>query len=342
MLYLDAARCLETPRPPIWIMRQAGRYMPVYRVLRDRYGFMEMIHNPELAATVTIQPIEAFGPDAAILFSDILVVAEALGQTLTFVEKKGPVLTPPLLSATIAAVLRDPADALSRLDYVPQAIRLIRDRLPAETALIGFAGAPFTVACYMLEGGSSPDLKATKQMMLSDPETFRHVIETVTAVTIGYLKSQVDAGVHALQLFDTWAGLLSWDDFQTWILPFVSRIITELKAYSPTVPMTYFCKGMGGFYPLVLGMSPDVLGCDWQSDIVGIKKSIGTRPIAVQGNLDPMLLYASPEVLRDRANRLIESLRPYPGHIFNLGHGILPDMKPENVKVLVDTVKAWK
>jgi uroporphyrinogen decarboxylase len=342
MLYLDAARCLETPRPPIWIMRQAGRYMPVYRELRDRYGFMEMIHNPELAATVTMQPIEAFGPDAAILFSDILVVAEALGQTLTFIEKKGPVLTPPLLSTTLATVLRNPEDALLRLDYVPQAIRLIRDRLPAETALIGFAGAPFTVACYMCEGGSSPDLKATKKMMISDPETFRHVIETVTVTTVGYLKSQVDAGVHALQLFDTWAGLLSWDDFQTWIVPFVSRIIAELKAYSPTVPITYFCKGMGGFYPLALGMSPDVLGCDWQSDIVGIKREIGSRAIAVQGNLDPMLLYAAPEVIRDRAQRLIASLRPYSGHIFNLGHGILPDMSPEHVRTLVDTVKAWK
>ena len=251
-------------------------------------------------------------------------------------------MTPPLLSTTGTAVLRDPAEALSRLEYVPQAIRLIRERLPRETALIGFAGAPFTVACYMMEGGSSPDLKATKQMMISDPETFRQVLETVTIVTIGYLKSQVDAGVHALQLFDTWAGLLSWDDFQTWIMPFVSRIITELKAYSPNVPMTYFCKGMGGFYPLALAMAPDVLGCDWQSDIVGIKKFIGAGPIAVQGNLDPMLLYAPPEVLRERANRLIASLRPYPGHIFNLGHGILPDMNPEQVKVLVDTVKAWK
>ena len=342
MLYLDAARCLETSRPPIWIMRQAGRYMPVYRALRDRYGFMEMIHNPELAATVTMQPIEAFGPDAAILFSDILVVAEALGQTLTFVEKKGPVLTPPLLSTAGPSVLRDPADALSRLAYVPEAIRIIRQRLPQETALIGFAGAPFTVACYMMEGGSSPDLKATKQRMVIDPEAFRESLERVTIVTIGYLKSQVDAGVHALQLFDTWAGLLSWEDFQVWILPFVSRIIAELKAYSPQVPMTYFCKGMGGFYPLALAMAPDVLGCDWQSDIVGIKKHIGTRPIAVQGNLDPMLLYAPPEVLRERANRLIDALRPYTGHIFNLGHGILPDMSPEQVKVLIDTVKAWK
>jgi len=342
MLYLDAARCLETPRPPIWIMRQAGRYMPVYLALRDRYGFMEMIHNPELAATVTMQPIDAFGPDAAILFSDILVVAEALGQTLTFVEKKGPVLMPPLLSTTGTSVLRDPEDALSRLAYVPQAIRLIRERLPRETALIGFSGAPFTVACYMMEGGSSPDLKATKQMMVTDPDAFRQIIERVTVVTIGYLKSQVDAGVHALQLFDTWAGLLSWEDFQIWILPFVSRIIAELKTYGPKVPMTYFCKGMGGFYPLALDMAPDVLGCDWQSDIVGIKKNIGTRPIAVQGNLDPMLLYAPLAVLRERANRLIASLRPYPGHIFNLGHGILPDMNPAHVKVLVDTVKAWK
>ncbi len=319
-----------------------GRYMLVYRAMRDRYGFMEMIHNPELAATVTMQPIDAFGPDAAILFSDILVVAEALGQTLTFVEKKGPVLTPPLLSTTIASVLRTPEEALAKLDYVPKAIRLIRERLPQETALIGFAGAPLTVACYMLEGGSSPDLKATKQMMISEPETFRQVLESVTVVTIGYLKSQVDAGVHALQLFDTWAGLLSWDDFQTWIMPFVSRIIRELRAYNPDVPLTYFCKGMGGFHPLVLDMAPDVLGCDWQSDIVGIKKSIGARRIAVQGNLDPMLIYAPPAVLRERANRLIASLRPYPGHVFNLGHGILPDMNPDHVKILIDTVKAWK
>lgn len=341
MRYLKAARCQTTDRPPVWIMRQAGRYMPEYRILRDKYGFMDMIHRPELSAEVTLQPIIAFGPDAAILFSDILVVAEALGQTLKFIEKKGPVLTPALCAQTDLQCLRASEEALALLGYVPQAIRLIVPRLPIETALIGFAGAPFTVACYMLEGASSPDLKLTKQRMLRTPDYVHAVLERVTVVTIGYLKLQVDAGVHALQLFDTWAGLLSWEDFQVWIMPYVSRVIAALKSYAPDVPITYFCKGMGGFYPLAIQMGPDVLGCDWQSDIVGIKTTVGPS-MAVQGNLDPAVLYADLDVIRAKTRTLVSALRPYPGHIFNLGHGILPDMDPAHIRCLIDTVKLWQ
>jgi len=337
-LYLKATRCEVTERPPVWMMRQAGRYMPEYRALRDKYGFWQMVRTPKLACEVTLQPIDAWGMDAAILFSDILVVADALGASVRFVEKQGPIIDKVIRNTEALNQLGD-TNMNEPLRYVAEAIRLLVPELEKrKTPLIGFAGAPFTVACYMVEGKSSSDLKTVKQLIGRNPEVMHALLNVLTEATISYLKLQIDAGVNALQLFDTWATHLSWNDFETFSLPYIKRIAEGLQSYWKG-PLTVFCKGSSVFYPLLERLPVQALSIDWNISLPLLRNKI--RPnLALQGNLDPYVLYAEPEILTQKVNTLLNDMAPYKGYIFNLGHGIMPDMNPESIKRVVDLVKS--
>ncbi|NBV84131.1 uroporphyrinogen decarboxylase, partial [bacterium] len=314
-IYLDATRCRRTPRPPIWIMRQAGRYLAEYRAFRDKYGFLEMIRTPEIAAEITLQPIRRFGFDAAILFSDILTVADALGADLNFVEAKGPVISNPVRSMSDLDQLVG-HDLRDRLSYVTQAIQALKPALGA-TPLIGFSGAPFTVASYMIEGGSSRDLKTTKQLIYSQPETMEALMDRLVKSTADYLNMQIEAGVDAIQIFDTWAGLLSYAEFQTWVIKPIRAILNRLR--NPAgVPITLFAKGTALFWQDLVQLPVQVIGLDWQVDIGTMSRTIPAE-FGVQGNLDPMVLYATPEILEAKVNQILETMADRPGYIFNLG-----------------------
>jgi uroporphyrinogen decarboxylase len=320
------------------MMRQAGRYLPEYRSLREQHGFMTMIGTPEIAAEITMQPIRRFGFDAAILFSDILTVANALGCNLEFVEKKGPVIDNPVRSAADVANLSISA-VRDRLNYVPEAIRLLKTQL-GDTPLIGFAGAPFTVSSYMVEGGSSPDLKRVKQLMFSDPQVMEDLIDKLVKGTADYLNMQIEAGVDAIQIFDTWAGMLSWPEFQQWVLKPIKAVLNRLR--NPTgVPITVFCKGTAAFWNELAGLPIQVMGLDWQVDI-GAVGALARPDIALQGNLDPFMLYASPDVLDARVTHILKSMAERPGFIFNLGHGIMPDVDPAQVQRVVSLVQEFR
>ncbi|NDC82905.1 uroporphyrinogen decarboxylase [bacterium] len=336
-LYIDAAHCRPTSRAPIWIMRQAGRYLPEYRAFRDKYGFLDMIRTPEIATEITLQPIRRFGFDAAILFSDILTVANALGADLSFVEGKGPVIANPVRSLHDASQLVSTDIRLS-LDYVSRAITLLKSELGA-TPLIGFAGAPFTVASYMVEGSSSRDLRTLKQFMYSAPDAMEELMDRLVRATADYLNMQIEAGVDSIQIFDTWAGLLSYPEFQEWVIRPIRALLNRLR--NPAgVPITIFAKGTSAFWNDLTQLPIQVLGVDWQADIPALGQLINPG-IALQGNLDPMMLYSPSDVLKKRVLRLLEPMANRPGYIFNLGHGILPDVNPDQVKLVVDTVKEY-
>ncbi len=336
--FLEALRGRNSGRPPIWIMRQAGRYMPEYRALRERYSFLEMCHNPELAAQVTMLPIKAFGMDAAILFSDILVIPEALGVGLHFDEGMGPVIDRKITcQADIVAL---PALQVEHsLGFVGQAIGLVKPQL--KVPLIGFCGAPFTVASYMIEGKSSKDLKKTKQWMFSNPEGFHALLNVLADCTIAYLNMQVAAGVDALQIFDSWAHVLGHRQFREFSLPYLERIVQGIK--DPSIPIILFCRGSSVFAPQLAELHPRVahlgISLDWNSHMPEIRKRV-PHPVALQGNLDPDVLYAPPAHIRKEVHSLLDSMRGDPAFIFNLGHGIHPDISVEAVKTLVDCVKA--
>jgi uroporphyrinogen decarboxylase len=336
--YLDAAASKKTDRPPIWLMRQAGRYLPEYRTLRQKYSFMEMMKTPDLATEVTLQPIRRYGFDAAILFSDILTTAEALGATLAFVEKKGPVISNPIRTDDDLRKLN--SQPISEYaSFVYQAIKqLLPELSKLNVPLIGFAGAPFTVASYMVEGGSSPDLKETKRLIGHTPKLLHQLLDKLTIETIAYLGGQIEAGVHAVQLFDTWAGLLSFEDFKTFALPYTQRIITQLKTDYPHIPITVFCRHSTTFSPLLCQLPIDVISLDWQTDLHWAKASIPDH-IAIQGNLDPGLLLASQDILTKRVQYILNTMADRPGYIFNLGHGVTPDVPIDAVKRVVELVK---
>lgn len=337
-LYLDATRCQRTARPPIWIMRQAGRYLPEYRAFRDKYGFLEMIRTPEIAAEITLQPIRRFGFDAAILFSDILTVANALGSDLDFVEGKGPVISNPVRTMADADQLSS-IGLREQLDYVSRAIKLLKPQL-GETPLIGFAGAPFTVASYMVEGGSSRDLRVMKQLIYSQPDTMERLMDQLVKSTADYLNMQIEAGVDAIQLFDTWAGLLSYTEFQAWVVRPIKAILNRLR--NPAgIPVTLFAKGTAIFWKELCQLPIQVIGLDWQVDIGAMGQLIPTD-IALQGNMDPMILYADPTILESKVSHILRSMASRPGYIFNLGHGILPDVNPDQVQRVVDLVHAFE
>ncbi len=340
-LFIRACFRETTPRRPVWMMRQAGRYLPEYRATRSQAGdFLSLCKNPELACEVTLQPIDIMGVDAAILFSDILVIPEAMGMELKFVEGEGPKFPGPLRTAADIAKLTNP-DPEVELAYVMDALRLIRKELNGKVPLIGFTGAPWTLATYMVEGGGSKNFSIIKKMMYSDPQALHNLLERVTDSIILYLKAQAAAGAQALQIFDTWGGALSHDDFEEFSLRYIRRIVAEMDRVSPEgekIPVIVFVKGGGQWLEKIANTGCDVMGLDWTTDAALARKLVGDR-VALQGNLDPCTLYAPPAVIEARTKKMLAAFGDAPGHIANLGHGILPDIPVEHAKVFIRTAQ---
>ncbi|MFH7326080.1 uroporphyrinogen decarboxylase [Desulfurivibrio sp. C05AmB] len=334
--FLKACRGEATDYTPVWMMRQAGRYLPEYHTVRSRYSFLEMCRTPEAAAEVTIQPVDLIGVDAAILFSDILVVPEAMGAPLEFHENRGPVFPEPVRDQAAVAKLIVP-DPEEKLGYVMAAIRLLRRELATKVPLIGFAGAPFTIATYLVEGGSSKNFFLTKKMMYTAPELYGQLLDKITESTILYLKAQVAAGAQALQLFDSWAGVLAPRDFGEFALPYARRIFKALKDAGVEVPLIYFANNGATLLEQSKTVGADVLGLDWRINIDDAARIVGPG-IALQGNLDPCALLLPPAKLEERVARILEQGKAAHGHIFNLGHGILPEIPPEQAKFMVEAV----
>ncbi len=325
--------------PPIWLMRQAGRYLPEYRQVRNQAGgFLDLCYNPKLAAEVTLQPIRRFGFDAAILFSDILVVPDALGQTVRFLEGEGPVLDPIRTLAELA-VLR-PSATRSKFDSVAGTVQRVRADLPHETALIGFCGGPWTVATYMVEGRGSKDQMAARLWAYRDPAGFQQLIAMLVEASIDYLSRQVEAGADALQIFDTWAGSLAEDEFDAWVIRPTAAIVAALKVRFPSLPLIGFPKGAhGSTLRYIQQTRVDGVGCDTAMPLTMMRNLSATEATVIQGNLDPLLLVAGGEVMDARIDDILEAMAGQ-RFVFNLGHGIVPQTPPENVGRLVERVRA--
>lgn len=330
-LFIRAAQSQQTERPPVWMMRQAGRFMPEYWEIKNKYTFLEMCKTPEIAADVTMLPVDLLGVDAAILFSDILVTAEAMGGDLSFEQEVGPRFSNPVRSHADADKLS--VDCVGKLQYVAEAIKVIQQRLDGSIPLIGFAGAPFTILSYLVEGGSSKDFKRTKLLLNNEPELAHKILQKIADVTVDYLNMQIDAGVNALQLFDSWALALSWNDYRDFSHHYNKYILSKIRR---TVPVISFCKGSSVFAPMMAEAHPDVISVDWNADLKNIKQAL-PEGIAVQGNLDPFVLYADKKVIKDKIHQLFERMRGEKGFIFNLGHGIMPDIPFDNVKFAIET-----
>ena len=331
--FISACRREPVDRVPVWIMRQAGRYLPEYREIRTRHGFLDVCHTPELATEVTLQPLRRFEFDAAILFSDILVPVDAMGCSVEF--NPGPVFDHPIRSMEDVLALHAP-DPIAETGYVMDAIRVLKRELPEGTPLIGFAGAPVTLATYMVEGGSSKTFDRVRRLLFEAPEVAERLLDLLTETVATYLAAQVEAGADAIQLFDTWAGLFGPADYATWAVPRIRRIADSLR---PTgVPLIYYANGAGALLPQMRDLGVDVIGVDWRTRLDDARRILGDG-IAVQGNLDPTVLYGSAEFIEQRAREVLDQASAQPGHVFNLGHGILPDVPVESVHALVDAVR---
>jgi uroporphyrinogen decarboxylase len=336
-LLIKAAFSQKTERPPVWMMRQAGRFMPEYWEIKNKYSFLEMCKTPEIAADVTMLPVDLLGIDAAILFSDILVTGEAMGGDLSFTQGIGPKFANPVRTAADVDALE--TEVGDRLQYVADAIKVVQQRLNGSIPLIGFAGAPFTVMSYLVEGGSSRDFKLTKLMLHNHPELAHQLLAKIAKVTTDYLNLQIAAGVNAVQIFDSWAQALSWDDYREFSHQYIQQIIAGL--HRKDIPVISFCKGSSVFAPLMAEAKPDVISIDWNVDLKDMKHRLPAG-MAVQGNLDPHILYADKSVIKDRIHRLFERMRGEDGFIFNLGHGIMPDIPFDNVKYAVELIKEFR
>lgn len=326
-------------RTPVWMMRQAGRYLPEYRKVRAQAGsFLDLCTNPELACEVTLQPLERYDFDAAILFSDILTIPDAMGLGLYFSEGEGPGFENPVRTAEDIRRLPVP-DPEIELRYVIDAVRLIRKTLQGRVPLIGFSGSPWTLATYMVEGGSSKSFQKVKGLMYDQPALMHEMLNKLAESVAAYLNAQIAAGAQAVMLFDTWGGMLTTEDYQEFSLQYARQVRellnTEIDGH--TVPTILFTKGGGQWLEAMTGAGYDALGLDWQTDIALARARVGDQ-VALQGNMDPVSLYANPEVIREKVKTILEKYGKGSGHVFNLGHGILPDIDPEHVKAMVDAV----
>lgn len=332
--FLRACRRQPVDRTPVWFMRQAGRYMPEYRAIRARHSLLEICRQPELAAEVTLQPVHALGVDAAILFADILLPLVPMGIQLEFAAGEGPVIHNPIRAASDVARLR-PVDPRESLGYVLDAVQIIRHELDGVTPLIGFAGAPFTLASYILEGGASRNYVQTKQLMYGDPPTWHALMDRLARVVAAYLVAQIEAGAQAVQLFDSWVGALSPDDYREHVLPYSRLIFDAVRALD--VPAIHFGTNTATLLLLMKEAGGDVIGLDWRTPLDWGWNVLGLQ-VAVQGNLDPVALLAPRSELERRVRAILQQADGRPGHIFNLGHGILPETPVENVKAVVEMV----
>jgi len=338
-LLLRALLRQPTPRRPIWLMRQAGRYLPEYRATRARAGsFMAMCTNPEFACEVTLQPLERYRLDAAILFSDILTIPHAMNVGLEFEAGEGPKIERPVRCAADVDKLIIP-DPARELRYVVDAVALIRRELHGRVPLIGFAGSPWTVGTYMVEGGGSKTFGRIKRMMYEAPALLHRLLDVLARSTVLYLNAQIAAGAQAVMLFDTWGGVLTPAQYEEFSLRYMAQIVASLTRESDgrRVPSIVFTKGGGAWLGAIAGIGCDAVGVDWTTDLSAAREAVGGR-VALQGNLDPAALFAPPDTLRAETIRVLESFGAGPGHVFNLGHGITPEVDPERVSVLVDTV----
>ncbi len=335
--FLRACRKEPTDFTPVWIMRQAGRYMKEYRAIRKRVGFLEMCKTPELVAEATLLPIDILGVDAAILFSDILIPVEAMGMEVCFTEKGGPVFLNPIRTESQIQGLSipGPSESKERMPFIADSIRLILRALDKRVPLIGFSGAPFTLATYMIEGETSKNFTWIKRVMYTEPALLHNLLDQIAITVIHYLDMQIEAGVHAVQLFDTWAGSLSPDDYKEFALPYVEKVIRGIDRRG--CPLILFANGVSSLLEYMGNSGADVVGLDWRIDIGDAGKRVGDR-VALQGNLDPCVLYAEPSVIRRHVKSILGKHGRGPGHIFNLGHGILPDTPVDHAKALVEIV----
>jgi uroporphyrinogen decarboxylase len=335
--FLRACRGEPVDATPIWLMRQAGRYMAEYRKLRERWGILDLIRQPELACEVTMQPINAFDLDAAIIFADILPPLQGMGLSLEFVKGEGPLIHNPVRDRADIDRLNTPA-AAEALPFTLEAIRLTRKELdPRGIPLIGFSGAPFTLASYAVEGGPSKHLARVKTLMMNDPDAWHALMTKLSDVAGDYLLAQAKSGAQALQLFDSWCGELSPADYARFVLPYTQRTIATAK--SAGVPVIHFGVGTPGLLPHIKQSGADVIGIDWRISLTNARRIIG-ESTPFMGNLDPIALLASWDALKDRAQQVLDDAGGAPGHIFNLGHGILPQTPVDNVKRLVEHVHA--
>lgn len=330
---MRACRREPAPYTPVWLMRQAGRYMPEYRRVRERHGFLEMCRRPELAAEVTVTAVERLSVDAAIIFADILLPLIPMGVGLHYEKGDGPGVEHPLRA--LADVERiPPVNAADALAFVGESIKLARRALGGRAPLIGFAGAPFTLASYLIEGGASRDYRATKTMMYTAPATWHRLMEMLARLTADYLNMQIAAGADVIQLFDSWVGTLGPDDYRRFVMPHTAPVIAALR---PGVPVIHFGTMTGSLLELMREAGGDIIGLDWRVDLAEAWRRVGYG-VGVQGNLDPMVLFAGIGEIRRRAGAILEQAAGRPGHIFNLGHGILPETPVDNVRALVDAV----
>ena len=329
---LDACRRKPTAHTPVWIMRQAGRYQPEYRALRAKLSFIEMCKRSEVAAEVTLRPVEQLGVDAAIVFADIMLVLGPMGVAFEFGDAGPRILEPVRSKAQVDAIVTD-IDPANSLDYVMETLRLVREGLPADVPLIGFAGAPFTLASYVIEGGGSRDYANAKTFMFSDEPTWNALMSKLTDVTVDYLRAQVSAGAQVLQVFDSWVGCLSPADYRRYVQPHMKRLFSSLDV---DVPLIHFGTGNVNLYPLMREAGGDVVGVDWRCELGPTWDALGE--VAVMGNLDPTTLLGPVDEMTARAQRVLDAAGGRPGHVFNLGHGILPTTPVDHAKALVDFV----
>lgn len=337
--YINALLKQPTSRTPIWVMRQAGRYLPEYRATRKKAGdFLTLCKSPELACEVTLQPIERFDLDAAILFSDILTIPDAMGLGLYFSEGEGPKFTKPLSTLASIENLAKP-NVGDELAYVNDAVSTIKKALNGKVPLIGFTGSPWTLATYMVEGGSSKNFAKVKGLMYENPIHMHQLLDKLADTIIDYLNGQIEAGADSVMVFDTWGGLLNQESYENFSLRYMTKIVDGIKREyeGKTIPVTLFTKGGAMWLEQIAQSGCDGVALDWTVELGDAQSRIGDR-VALQGNLDPCVLYASPERIREEVKKILAQFSGNTGHVFNLGHGISPDVNPEHMKVLVDSV----
>ena len=340
--YINALLKKEVTRTPIWVMRQAGRYLPEYRATRKKAGdFLTLCKSSDLACEVTLQPLERFDLDAAILFSDILTIPDAMGLGLHFIEGEGPKFSHPLSSLAEINQLTKP-DVSKDLSYVSEAVSVIKKNLKGRVPLIGFTGSPWTLATYMVEGGSSKTFSKVKGLMYENPKHMHQLLDVLADTIIDYLNSQIEAGADSVMIFDTWGGLLNKVSYENFSLMYMSKIVAGINRNyeGKTIPVTLFTKGGSAWLEQIAATGCDAVGIDWTVEIGEAERRIGSK-VALQGNLDPSVLYASAEVIKSEAHKILDQFQGSTGHVFNLGHGITPDVNPESMKALVDAVHSY-
>lgn len=337
-LLLRAAKGEDLERYPVWLMRQAGRILPEYREIRNSLsGFKELVETPELAAEVTIQPVDLLGVDAAIIFSDILVIPEAMGLEYQMIEKKGPHFEKTIKGESdLEKYAQTDFDVEDRLGYVTEAIKITTKELDGRVPLIGFAGAPWTIFCYMVEGSGSKTFSKSRKLLYTNPTLAHELLNRITDVTIRYLKAQIKAGANLVQVFDSWAGILGTEQYQEFGLKYINKIVKSIDS----VPVTVFSKGAYGSLPLVASMNCNTIGLDWNMNMNHVRDIVGENK-TLQGNLDPCALYASHEEIEKMTKNMLNSFKSK-RHIVNLGHGVYPDIDPERVKTFIKTVKNYE